>query len=171
MTYKQAKYIDLLLSICKEKNSFVQVTTFKSLSDKFKNTSESDFLKLIAIIRKEQLKMGVELVKGNSYSFTFFKPQITDLENLGGFRKIYLKNIKNILFKYIFPAATLGILIWSNFIKESDLKSKTTTEKNTKQTELQLMEELKTKTKDSINQDMLDHREHTLETKKMDSLK
>jgi hypothetical protein len=171
MTYKQAKYIDLLLSICKDKDDRVQITTFSSLSDKFRKIPEPEFLKLIAIIRAEQLKLGVELIRGNSYSFKFFEPQITDLENLGGFKNLFWKNIKNTLFKYIFPTATLGILIWANFIKESDLKSKKETLENTKQIELKQQEQLTTKIKDSSNLDTLDYREHSLETIKSDSLK
>jgi len=170
MTYRQAKNIDLLLSICKDQKDRVQITTFSSLSDKFRKIPESDFLKLIAIIRAEQLKLGVELVRGNSYSFKFFEPQITDLENLGGFKNLFWKNIKNILFKYVFPTATLGILIWANFIKESDLKSKKDTLENTKQTKPQQQKQLTTIIKDSSNLDTLDYREHYSAPIKSDSL-
>ena len=164
MTLKQAKKIDLLLSICKHKEDRVQIVTFKHLSKKLRNTSENEFLRLIAIIRKEQLKLGTELIKGNSYSFKFFEPQITDLENLGGFKNIYWKNIKETLFKYIFPIATLGILIWSNFIKESDLVPKTKIEKNTKQMELPIKDTTQTKKINLKSLNEKESREHNLKT-------
>ncbi|WP_334058375.1 hypothetical protein [Polaribacter sp. P097] len=169
MTLKQAIKIDLLLSICKHKEDRVQIVTFKHLSKKLSNTSEKEFLRLIAIIRKEQLKMGTELIRGNSYSFKFFEPQITDLENLGGFKNIYWKNIKEILFKYLFPIATLGILIWSNFIKESDLKPKKEIEKSTKQIEPPIKDTIQTKKIDLKNLNEKENREHNLRTTTMEN--
>jgi len=170
MNLKQAKQIDLILSIYKDKN-MLQKSTFRLSSDKLKTISDDEFDKLIAIIRKEQLKLGVELIKGNSYSFKFFSPQITDLESLGGFEKMFWKKLFINFMKYVVPIITLSILIYVHFIKESDLKLNTETLKNTKEKELIIMDTIQTKKTNLIKLNEKANREHNLKTKKSDSLK
>ncbi|MFV1449361.1 hypothetical protein VBZ51_09455 [Maribacter sp. HS] len=141
MTKLQAKQLDLLLKYLvipenKEWTRTVDVRKVCKKVDGLKDLSKEEIKDLLYIIRLEQsnrpkLFDGTNLLHTNDES-------INDFLRSGGFISIYNSRLKKRVFevaKFIIPAITLGILIWSNFIKESDLKPKKENLENTKSKE------------------------------------
>ncbi|WP_417861428.1 hypothetical protein [Winogradskyella sediminis] len=177
MNRKQSILLDILLEeFTKSKYEkflgMVDDEKLKNGNEKIKKLKDSEFRKLIYIIKIEQVRIGFVLV-GNDSSFLPQKQRIKDFLNAGGFKKRYREKLFNDFIKYIIPLITLGILIYVHFIKELDLEPKTIIEKNTKSKELLLKEQTSTKKldfstlkqKDLSEQDSLKNQTDSLNNK------
>lgn len=161
MNYKQAKQIDLFLEVIRDARNdqgqgTINILDLKKQNPKLDKLSLEDLKKIIAIIRSKQIKLGTIFINGFGNSFIQNKEQINDLLLNGGFKKIYLKSRVDLFFIYIIPLVTLLILIWSEFIKESNLPSKKYPESNTIQQQPQKEVELSNKKADSSTQAQTD---------------
>lgn len=137
MTKRQAILLDTLLKdfTNSEYQGNVGVNIDKVVNGNvlFKNLSKSEINNLLYIIRKEQIKNGIELISGESI-FVVYKTRINDFLNNGGFKSLRKKRITESLIKWIgfvITVLTFILLIYSTFFQEniqnekSELKSET----------------------------------------------
>ena len=137
MTKRQAILLDTLLKdfTNSEYQGNVGVNIEKVVNGNvlFKNLSKSEINNLLYIIRKEQIKNGIELITGESI-FVVYKTRINDFLNDGGFKSLRKKRITESLIKWIgfvITVLTFILLIYSTFFQENiqnekpELKSET----------------------------------------------
>ena len=137
MTRRQAILLDTLLKdfTNSEYQGNVGVNIDKVVNGNvlFKNLSKSEINNLLYIIRKEQIKNGIELITGESI-FVVYKARINDFLNDGGFKSLRKKRITESLIKWIgfvITVLTFILLIYSTFFQENiqnekpELKSET----------------------------------------------
>ena len=114
MTYRQAKRMDIILKgFLNPKKEVLGYANAKSVRDnctELKMVSDKDFEHLLYLIRKEQLKIGVEFITGNSI-FKVNKKPINDFLNDNGFKKIARKReIEFYIKRTLQVVAFLGII-------------------------------------------------------------
>lgn len=88
-----------------------------------KNLSKKEINSLLYLIRKEQIKIGIELIKGESI-FVIYKNRIDDFLNEGGFKSLRKKHLKESLIKWInliITILTFILLIYSTFFQKENL--------------------------------------------------
>jgi hypothetical protein len=137
MTKRQAILLDTLLKdfTNSEYQGNVGVNIDKVVNGNvlFKNLSKSEINNLLYVIRKEQIKNGIELITGESI-FVVYKTRINDFLNDGGFKSLRKKRITESLIKWIgfvMTVLTFILLIYSTFFQENiqnekpELKSET----------------------------------------------
>ncbi|UMB61095.1 hypothetical protein MHL31_02570 [Lutibacter sp. A80] len=124
MTKQQSILLDILLidftkPEYRGNGGLVNIEKVVKGNEKLKNISEIELNKLLYIIRKEQLKIGIQLLSGTSI-FIVFDSHIKDFLNIGGFKKLRIKKRNENYFKwsgFIITTLTFIILIYSTFIQ------------------------------------------------------
>jgi hypothetical protein len=130
MTKQQSILLDILLNDFSKpeyqgNEGMVNVENVVKGNKKLKNISESELNELLYIIRKEQLKIGIQLLSGTSI-FVVFESHIKDFLNIGGFKKLRVKKRNELYFKwigFIITILTFIILIYSTFFQENVQKA------------------------------------------------
>jgi hypothetical protein len=105
MTKQQSILLDVLLNDFTKpeyqgNGGMVNVENVVKGNEKLENLSESELNELLYIIRKEQLKIGIQLLSGTSI-FVVFESHIKDFLNIGGFKKLRVKKRNELYFKWI----------------------------------------------------------------------
>ena len=170
MTFKEARLLDILLKdfMIPEyvgNGSLVAITKVTGGNKKLNKLSELEVKQLIQFIKSEFIKTGIPLLSNDSFAFVVYRDNINLFLKNGGFKRIFILNIIRRFFLYIIPLITFGILFWSEFIKDLNLKEKTVIEENTIQKENQLKDTIQTKKEDLKNLNAKENREHNLKTK------
>lgn len=150
MTFKEAKLLDILLKdfMIPEyvgNGGVVAITKVTEENRKLNKLPELDVKQLIQLIKSEFIKTGIPLLTNGDFTFLVHRSNIELFLKNGGFKRIFISNIIRRFFLYIIPLITFGILFWSEFIKENNLKEKIIIEKNTIQKESQLKGTTQTK--------------------------
>jgi hypothetical protein len=103
MNRKQSILLDILLNdftIPKYRGNLGMVDIKKVINSnkELKKLNDSEINRLLYIIRKEQIKIGINLLSGDAI-FLVYESHIKDFLNNGGFKKIYRKHITDLLIK------------------------------------------------------------------------
>jgi len=167
MNKEQSILSDIFLedSMLFENKNNSNITSIKKViksNEKLKNLSDIEIRYLLHIIRKEQVKLHSLLIEGGEEILKTHDTHIEDFLNDGGFQKIYKDRLKKYRFefiKFLIPLTTLGILVYMNFIKESDLTTKKETLENTTQSESLKQDQSEVKQK-NIKKDSLENHYH-----------
>jgi hypothetical protein len=129
MTKRQSILLDILLidftkPEYRGNGGMVNIEKVVKGNEKLKILSEFELNKLLYIIRKEQIKIGIQLLTGTSI-FLVFDSHIKDFLNIGGFKKLRIKKRNELYFKwtgFIIIILTFIILIYSTFFQKSSQK-------------------------------------------------
>jgi len=132
MTKQQSILLDILLTDFAKpeyrgNGAMVNIEKVVKGNEKLKILSESELNKLLYIIRKEQIKIGIQLLSGTSI-FVVFDSHIKDFLNIGGFKKLRIKKRNELYFKwigFIITVLTFIILIYATFFQEYSQKEVT----------------------------------------------
>ena len=105
MTKQQSILLDILLTDFTKPEyrgnaGMVNVENVAKGNEKLQNLSKSELDKLLYIIRKEQIKIGIQLLSGTSI-FVVFDSHINDFLSIGGFKKLRIKKRNELYFKWI----------------------------------------------------------------------
>ena len=124
MTKKQSILLDTLLKDFTipeyQGNIGVKIEEVINGNELLKNLTKSEINNLLYIIRKEQIKIGIELITGESI-FVVYKTRINDFLNSGGFKSLRKKRLTENLIKwigFILTVLTFILLIYSTFFQE-----------------------------------------------------
>uniref|UniRef100_A0AB33L3H1 Uncharacterized protein n=1 Tax=Tenacibaculum sp. Pbs-1 TaxID=3238748 RepID=A0AB33L3H1_9FLAO len=127
MNRKEAKLADkLLLELIKKENKD-QLNWVNIYNLNFCETDSKKLKRLTYLIRKEQNELPDKLITGRNESLRPNEPHINDFKDSGGFYGIYKQRRKKRLteiLKISVAITTLGILIYSTFIKNSQTEKK-----------------------------------------------
>jgi hypothetical protein len=129
MTKQQSILLDILLTDFTKteylgNGGIVNIEKVLEGNAKLKILSKFELNKLLYIIRKEQIKIGMQLLSG-THNFVVFESHIIDFLSIGGFKKLRIKKIKDLFFKsisFIIIVLTFFILIYSTFFQKYSQK-------------------------------------------------
>jgi len=132
MTKQQSILLDILLtdftkSEYRGNAGMVNIENVVKGNEKLQALSESELNKLLYIIRKEQIKIGIQLLSGSSI-FVVFETHINDFLSIGGFKKLRINKRNELYFKgigFIIIVLTFIILIYSTFFQKHSQKEVT----------------------------------------------
>ena len=126
MTKKESILLDILLKDFtkveyKGNAGMVNIDKVVNGNNQLKKLSKSDIKKLLYIIRKEQVKIGINLITGESIFLTY-DSHINDFLDGGGFELKYKKERRKLITKrlvFIITILTFILLIYSTFFQEA----------------------------------------------------
>ncbi|WP_139959892.1 hypothetical protein [Flavicella sediminum] len=126
MTKEQSILLDILLidftkPEYRGNSGMVNLENVVKGNEKLIKLSELELNKLLYIIRKEQIKIGIQLLSGTSI-FVVFETHINDFINIGGFKKLRIKKRNESYFKwtsFIIIVLSFIILLYSTFFQKN----------------------------------------------------
>lgn len=130
MTKRESILLDILLKDFtkpeyKGMAGWVNISDVINGNESLKNISKTELKKLIYIIRKEQIKIGINLVSGES-TFVTYDSHINDFLDGGGFKTIRKKYLNKLIFKwtlFVITVLTFILVVIQVYLQVTTIKT------------------------------------------------